>query len=277
MNGYTLGIAKRCGVPVRIAHCHNTDHLTTDPLRRILHTIQAKKAPYAATDLFACSQNAAAFFYGRHSGRSVILRNAIETENFAFSKEERNRVRKSFGIPEDAFLIGHVGRFDRQKNHSFLLGVFDGVLRIRPDSMLMLLGDGALKEEMQAKAAELGIDRKVLFPGYRQNVAAYYSAFDCFVLPSLFEGFGMVLLEAQSAGLRCVVSDPVPADACLDDCIRLPLTESCWIDSIASFSSYTYGEREKAGTLNRKKLAEKGYDIHSAAEELARFYEERLK
>ena len=273
MNGYVLSIAKRCGVPVRIAHCHNTDHLTTDPLRRALHSMQAGRTPRVATDLFACSESAASFFYGKDAGRAVILKNAIETERFSFCEEARMKIRKELGIGENTFLIGHIGRFEHQKNHSFLIDVFDRFVHIRPDSRLMLIGDGVLREEMQNKAKDLCIDDKILFAGYRHNVADYYSAFDCFAFPSHFEGFGMVLLEAQSSGLRCIASEYVPEDACLNRCRRLPLNEPAWIEALTAFSDQREKERSTEGSLSRMYIAEKGYDIRDAAEKLALFYE----
>ena len=276
MNGYVLDIAKQCGIPVRIAHCHNTDHLTTDPFRRALHSMQARRTPRVATDLFACSESAASFFYGKESGRAVILKNAIEAERFSFREEVRTRLRRELGIGEDTFLIGHIGRFEHQKNHFFLIDVFERFTHVCPDSRLMLIGDGALREEMESKAKGLGMERMILFAGYRQDVADCYSAFDCFALPSLFEGFGMVLLEAQSSGLRCITSEYVPEDACLDRCGRLPLTVSAWVEALAALSDQRNADRGAEGSLSRLHIAEKGYDIRNAAEKLALFYERRL-
>ena len=273
MNAYPLEIAKRCGVPVRISHSHNTDFLTNHPLKRALHEAARKRIPGSATHLFACSEAAGRFLYGNtvyDSGRVLLIRNAISADRFQFDTVAREHLRKEIGV-DDRLLIGHIGRFDlRQKNQLFLLEAFASAKQSRPELMLALVGDGMDRAQIELRIRELSLTDDVLLLGYREDVGALYSAFDLFALPSLFEGLGIVLIEAQASGLNCIASDTVPHETQLGNCIYLPLEIGAWTDALAHL------EVKNSRACPTEEIAAQGYDIHTAAKSLQQFYQEAV-
>lgn len=136
----------------------------------------------------------------------LVIHNAVQAETFRFDQSARSALRKELGI-DDRLVLGHVGRFSEPKNHAFLLDVFSEVKKLRPDSVLMLIGDGELQDVIEKKVNALGLTDSVLFMGRRSDVGQLMSAMDIFVLPSLYEGLGNVLIEAQYVGLPCIVSE----------------------------------------------------------------------
>lgn len=205
MSAPVLKAAKDHGVPVRIAHSHNTafDRDLKYPMR----LFAKRMIPRYATHLWGCSEDAIAFMFGRDSLKlptTRVLPNAIDPSVFAFSQENRQRIRREFDIG-DEYVVGNVSRFRPQKNHSFLLKAFHGLLTRVPDARLLLVGDGPDEEKIRSEAADLG-DR-VIFAGVRDDVPAVLSAMDVFCFPSLFEGFGIALLEAQANGLTCITAE----------------------------------------------------------------------
>lgn len=272
MNAYPLQIAKRLGVAIRVSHSHNTDFLTANPVKRIVHEAARRQIPAYATHLFACSEVAGRFLYGDalyNAGRVTIIRNAIETERYRFSESERERLRRQLGLQE-RFVIGQIGRFDlRQKNQLFLLNAFAEAKKIRPDLTLMLVGDGPDRKAIESAIRENGLEHDVLLTGYRDDVPSLLSAFDLFVLPSNFEGLGIVLIEAQASGLACLASDTVPPDTKIKNCIYLPLSDtSAWV---RAFCAATF---ETDRTLPEEELIERGYEIEREAKLLQAFYRE---
>ena len=274
MNAYPLEIAKRYGVPVRISHSHNTDFLTNHPFKRALHEAARKRIPKSATHLFACSEAAGRFLYGStiyDSGRVSLVRNAIDTDRFQFDPVARERLRTELGV-SDRLLIGHIGRFDlRQKNQLFLLESFAEAKHSRPNLMLALVGDGVDRAQIESRICELKLANDVLLLGYREDVSALYSAFDCFVLPSLFEGLGIVLIEAQASGLSCIASDVVPHETQLGNCNYLPLKIGDWADAFAR------AQVKNSRECPAEEISAQGYDIHTAAKSLQQFYQEAVK
>ena len=274
MNAYPLEIAKRYGVPVRISHSHNTDFLTNHPFKRALHEAARKRIPKSATHLFACSEAAGRFLYGStiyDSGRVSLVRNAIDADRFQFDPVTRERLRTELGV-SDRFVIGHIGRFDlRQKNQLFLLEAFAEAKHSRPNLMLALVGDGADRAQIESRMRELSLTDDVLLLGYREDVSALYSVFDCFVLPSLFEGLGIVLIEAQASGLNCIASDVVPHETQLGNCTYLPMEIGVWADAFAR------AQVKNSRKCPTEEIAAQGYDIHTAAKSLQQFYQEAVK
>lgn len=270
MNAYPLEIAKRLNIPVRISHSHNTDFLTANPLKRLLHETARRRIPACATHLFACSEAAGRFLYGDAlygAGNVAIVRNAIDSERYRFDREDRERVRGELGL-KDRFMIGHVGRFDlHQKNQLFLLDAFAEAKKKRPELALVLVGDGADRGAIESRVHELEIGRDVVLAGYRDDVPALFSAFDLFVLPSRFEGLGIVLIEAQASGLACLASDAVPRDTRITNCRYLPLSDkAAWTREFAS----ALASEDRA--LPEGELIARGYEIRQAAQALQKFY-----
>jgi glycosyltransferase involved in cell wall biosynthesis len=218
-SGYILRIAARAGVPVRIAHCHNTsDGKASTPPRLLYRALMSHWIRKYATYGLAASAPAAAALFGpdwQSDPRFRVLYCGIDLEPFR-QEVSREAVRQELGIPKDAPVVGHVGRFMPQKNHAFLLQIAAEVLKMRPDVRFLLIGEGPLRPAMEAKGRELGIAGNVIFAGTRSDVPRLMlGAMDAFVLPSRWEGLGLVVVEGQAAGLRCVVSDAVPSDAAI--------------------------------------------------------------
>lgn len=211
---FPLRVAKKCGIKVRIAHSHSTSN-KKEFLRNLLKNILRRFSKVYATHYFACGELAGRYQFGNKTydqGKVTIIRNAIDVEKFAYNEEVRNKVRKELNI-EDKFVIGHVGRFVTVKNHTFLIDVFNEVSKEKDNAVLLLVGDGPLQSEIEDKVKQLGLRDRVIFYGSTTEVAPLYNAMDVFVFPSLYEGLGMCLVEAQMSKVNFVCSEQVPNEA----------------------------------------------------------------
>ena len=220
------------------------------------------------TDRFACSQKAGEMLFGKSP--FTVLPNGIDTARFAARDPQRRALlRGELGVADNEILFGHVGRFSAQKNHPGLLKIFAAVRARLPKARLVLLGGGepGYIEEIQNLARSLGLGDSVIFAGVRSNMQGFYDAMDAFLLPSLFEGLPVVLVEAQTAGLPCFVADTVDKGAAFTDRVHfLPLQdEAAWANTIA-------GASLRRDPDARRKAVEAGYDIHHSAEILQEFY-----
>ena len=271
MSYIPLKIAKRCGVPCRIAHSHNTDHLTNNPIKRMLNNYAKAQLPFVATDLFACSKPAGEWLFGKQRVKNNLVRvipNAIEIEKYSFNACNRHDIRRQLGISDDAYVVGHIGRFDYQKNQSFLVDAFKQVLCIRPNAHLIMVGDGGDKGNILDKIRSEKIPN-IHIEHACADVEKYYSAFDVFVLPSHFEGLGMVLVEAQVNGLKCIVSDTVPKEVNLTGNVKyLSLNNdlAIWGNLIANASRHKDAITPASNTRFAK------YEISNAAHDLMDLY-----
>jgi glycosyltransferase involved in cell wall biosynthesis len=215
-SGALLRWAKAEGVPIRIAHSHNArDGRSDSRTRSYYRKLMKSWINRYATRALAASKPAARELFGENwvaDNRLQILHYGLDLHPFQ-ELFDRREVRAELGIPFDAPVIGHVGRFDEQKNHRFLLEIAVAVLRCRPGVHFLLVGDGPLRPEIEASARQLGLSREIHFVGIRTDVPRLMvAAMDLFVFPSLHEGLGLCLLEAQAARLRCLVSDTVPKE-----------------------------------------------------------------
>ncbi|CAM4180892.1 glycosyltransferase involved in cell wall biosynthesis [Paenibacillus endophyticus] len=208
MSGFVLRAARRAAIPMRIAHSHNTSSEGSVP-SRIYKWYAGTFVESAATHYVACSKAAARWMFHEKKDNVLILQNGIDCEQFAYSVKTRLSIRKELDIPENCFVAGHVGRFNLQKNHAQLLSMFNQLQNEKPNSILLLVGDGPLRPEMEQKATELGIRNKVIFLGIRSDIHRILQAVDVFVFPSHHEGLPVTLIEAQAAGLPCVISDQI--------------------------------------------------------------------
>lgn len=212
MSGPVLLEAKKTGIPMRIAHAH-IGELEGGFLMRLERKILQRNIPRDATNLLACSRIAAeCIFAQKYGAKAQIIHNAIPLEKFAYNEIIRQKIREQWGVKNE-LVIGHVGRFNEQKNHTKLIDIFYEVQKKREDSILVLIGDGILKKNIEQKVKLLGIEEKVRFLGICDNVNELMQGMDVFLFPSLFEGLGIVLIEAQMAGLPCVVSNKIPKEA----------------------------------------------------------------
>ena len=264
MNGPMLHLAKQCGVKVRISHSHNTSHLTNNKLKLVIHEIARRSIPKYATELWACSKAAGKWLYGKNDFK--VVPNAIEVEKYKFNQEERKKLRQELNI-EKKFVIGHIGKFEYQKNHKFLIKAFANVVRSNKDALLMLIGDGSLKNTIQNEIDELGLSDRVLLLGRRRDVDKLMNTFDVFVLPSNFEGLPVVAVEAQTNGLRCVCSDTITREIDITgktEFISLTTDIDKWVSSIC--------RREDRNLFAEKNVTEKGYNIKNEALKLQQTY-----
>lgn len=197
-----LKLAKKYGYACRIMHSHSVR--TKERVYALIHTLNCKRITGYTTQNLACSEAAGEWMFTDHP--FTVSHNAIDMMTYRFNLEARQAIREAYDL-EDKYVLGHVGRFATAKNHSFLLESFKIFKNHCPNSVLMLVGDGELEPEVKAKAEALGLTDSVLFLGRRSDVGRLMSAMDLFVLPSVYEGLGIVLVEAQCNGLPCVVSE----------------------------------------------------------------------
>ena len=255
-------LAREAGIKKIIVHSHSTGIDTIDEDKRkaeiLLHDkMKNELTEDIATDFWACSQKAAEFLFGNKipKERIKIMNNAIELEQFRYNKMVREKTRKEFGI-EDKFVVGHIGRFAYQKNHEFLIEMFAELCRKEKNAVLLLAGDGELRDAMQKKVADLGIKDRVIFAGYRSDVNKLLQAMDIFCFPSYFEGLGISLIEAQAADLPCLCSEAIPKETkILKRFWRLRLDKGIWVEKIIT----SCGENAREG--REKDMKECGYDI----------------
>ena len=225
-----------------------------------------------ATHYFACSDSAADNLFGKYIGKSEIriIRNAIDSERYAIDDVVRTKIRMDFGFGSK-YVIGHVGRFSREKNHSFLLDVFRAVHNANPDTVLLLVGDGELRGDITEKVKSINLENHVIFTGIRSDIPDLLFAMDVLLFPSLWEGLGMVLIEAQASGLHCIVSDTVPKEAQateLLEYVSLRESASSWADSVLKY----VGVHERQDMQCEIKNA--GFSIGEVALALEQFYTE---
>lgn len=273
LSGFPLLAAYLAGAKVRILHNHTTDN-PAEGIRTIAKRILRPFARLFANQYWACSKLAAEWMYGKNAvinGRVTIINNAINLEKFKFNKEKREGLRKELGV-ENCFVIGHVGRFMKQKNHEFLIEIFNEVLKQKNNAKLLLIGDGNLKSLIEAKVKNLGIERAVIFLGVRNDVADLYNAMDVFVFPSFYEGLGMVVIEAQVNGLSVVTSDGVPKEAKITNNIKfLNLQQSKieWCNAILNV--------ERNEVIDKENSFIKNFNIKSESIKLENIYKNMVK
>ena len=253
-------ISKRYGLEKFIVHCHATKY-SDKPLHAVRNGILCLPIRFMKVERLACSEAAGKFLYGERlmkAGKVFVMHNAIDCEKFRFRPEVRERLRKEMGL-EGKFVIGHVGRFERQKNHEFLVRVFAEVHKQMPESMLLLVGDGSLEASVKQSVRESGVEKSVTFLGQRTEVADLLQVMDTFLLPSRYEGLGIVLYEAQVSGLKCYASDYVPKESSLGNTAYLLLknAEAFWASVIVKGAIKTTNDsvaiRNKASQVAAKK------------------------
>lgn len=252
--------AKRSKAKKIIVHSHNNG-MPDSILKTILHFINKKIINRIADVFWACSSSAGEWMFGNSNFQ--IIKNGVNIDNFIFDNKNRDNIRKKFNISNDKYLIGHVGRFDIQKNHEYLIQLFSKINKKYKDTMLMLIGTGVLYDDIVKQVKSLKLEGKVIFTGVVNDPQKYYSAMDLFLLPSKFEGLGIVNVEAQACGLPCIVSDVVPKEVKITDNFRFVNLnkEELWLKEFSKF---------KNSSINRKikKESMKSYDISFLAKEI---------
>lgn len=268
---FPIFIARFFGIPMRIMHSHNSGfEQEIGFAKKAIMKMNRCLLKWGATDYFACSQLAGKWMFGEKTPFTVIP-NAIDCSKFCFDSEIRNEMRKSLHI-EDKFVVGHVGRFTYQKNHGFLIDVFNEIHKINPKAVLLLIGDAvgnmSYYEKAKQKVQQYGLTGCVQFLGMRNDVPLLMQAMDCFVFPSKFEGLGIVGVEAQAAGLPCFFSDTITRE--------VGLTELAHFVSLKDSSEDWAKKITVAHTVNRKEAVNQvkaaGYEIESVAQKVQDFY-----
>lgn len=259
--------AAEVGIPVRIAHCHNPQNMDKSVIGHVqgfLHRVNQHSLSRYANVLWACSKESAKWACPAMDLPCEVIPNAIDAQMFRFSEQVRREVREQYGL-EDCLVVGHVGRLQYQKNQTFLLDAFRHLHEREEKARLVLVGDGPDLTELEAKAVTLGIEREVLFLGNRDDVNRLLQAFDLFVMPSHFEGFGMAALEAQAAGLPCLLSASVPRETKLTRNVEFIPAEdpAIWAEHMLNMLERHEIRRDEAQTI-----ADAGYDIGTAAQRL---------
>ena len=270
LSGFPLFAAWLAGAKVRILHNHTTDN-KAEGMRTILKRVLRPFAKLFANQYWACSELAARWMYGDKAlstGQITIIPNAIDLKKFAFNQEKRDILRSQLGI-EAELVIGHVGRFMKQKNHDFLIDIFAEVVKEKPDAKLLLIGEGPLENEIKVKVKSLSLKNNVLFLGVRSDVADLYNVMDIFVLPSFYEGLPVVGVEAQANGLKCLFSEHVTRESRL-----LQSTEFLALSDLTNWKyKIIHGIIMRNNYTDRENNSVKRFSIEASAIELQGMYE----
>ncbi|TKI83826.1 glycosyltransferase family 1 protein [Bacillus mycoides] len=269
MSGFVLRSAKKARVPVRIAHSHNTSS-EGGATAKIYKWYAGKSIGTCATHLLACSNAAARWLFADKADTAKILKNGIDCDRFLFRPEIRKQVRKELQIEQEAFVIGHVGRFAYQKNHTYLIDLFAQLTQFRPNSILLLAGEGPLRLEMEKKVKDLNMENHIRFLGIRADIERILQAFDVFVFPSIHEGLPLTLIEAQGVGLPCIISDAITKEVDLGMNLveHVPLADKmAWIEKMKNIEISNFPREIPAQVF-----LEKGYDIKHTAELTQDYY-----
>ena len=263
-SGSVMRSAKKAGVKTRIAHSHNTQN-EGGIAYQLVKDYYGRMVNPNCTDRFACSQPAADWMFEEKGKNAVVVYNGIDVSHYFPNSDTRSTVRNKLNV-ENNYVVGHVGRFTHQKNHSFLIDVFNEIKKLKPEAKLLLIGIGDLVDEVKEKTRSLGIENDVIFYGTANNVNELMQAMDTFILPSLHEGLGIVLIEAQCAGLYCTASSEVPSLAKITDNIQfISLAEPAekWAQAVLE---------AKTVPVDRQALTDCGYNINKTASFLQDFY-----
>lgn len=276
-----LNQARKANIPIRIAHSHNTNIIDKDGLKGYLRiTIKnflKKFINKNATDFFACSKEAGQWLFGEYISEKelVIIKNGIDVDKYKYNEKIAFQIRRELEIDEDTFLIGHVGRFDLQKNHKFLIEIINKIDKKISNYKVCLVGDGILKDEIVNLVKQYHLEEKILFLGIRSDVNKLMMSFDLFLFPSLFEGLGIVLIEAQATGLKCIVSDTIPLEADMN----IGLLKRVCINNLDEWSTEILREYYDKYNINRKlsyyEIVSNGYSNCKVKDYLTEFYKNK--
>jgi len=264
--------AKKREIPCIIIHSHNTG-MDID-IKAPFHVFFKWASCKYPTHYFSCGQKASDWLFGKHPKKNVyLMNNAIDASKFTYNKANSLAMKQKINL-EGKFVVGHIGRFNPQKNHFFLLDIFKEVHRENNDSVLVLVGDGDLRRQIEVRAKILELEESVMFLGVRDDIPDILQVFDLFLFPSKYEGLAVVLIEAQAAGLKCIVSDGVPQETAiipdLVEFISLKEKPLYWANEVLKCES-NYNRRNSSDDVRIS-----GYDINENVKWLENFYLEVL-
>ncbi len=256
-----LRIAKKHGVKTRIAHSHNNSYEKS--VKGFILHILSRFSRFYSTNNYACSTDAGKYLFGKKRKFDVIY-NGVNVDKFKFNKKSRQKIRDELNISKDEILIGNVGRIEKQKNQKFLLDVFHKLLDNDVKYRLLIIGTGSLENELKNYAVKLGLENKIIFKKNISNINDYMCAMDMFCLPSLYEGLGIVLIEAQLSGLKCFATDKTVANETniSNNIYYLPLDKERWINKILNCKL----------SKNRKTVLNDDFNIKNVSTDLEERY-----
>lgn len=272
---FSLRAAKKAGIPIRIAHSHSTSN-KKEWKKNLLKNILKPFSKVYANKYMCCSELAGRWLFGNkeyEKGNVYLLNNAIDLNKYKYDEQVRKAKRKELGIKPSTFVVGHIGRFVEQKNHRFLIDIFNEIHKKREDSLLLLAGQGPLMEEMKEKVHSLGLDDYVQFLGQRKDANELYQAFDLFLLPSLYEGLPVVGVEAQASGNLCYLSSDMTKETKVLDSTKFMTLENTaeeWADAILK-DIKNYKKHD-----TKEEVSKYGFNIQKEAEKLEKKYREYL-
>ncbi|MBQ8592501.1 MAG: glycosyltransferase family 1 protein [Lachnospiraceae bacterium] len=267
-----LPIAKKAGIPMTIAHARSAG--VDKGIKGELTKWLRKPLPDRTDYCFACSRIAGEAVFGESSvksGKVKVIPNAIETHKFQYDKAIRDEVRSSLGL-QDAYVIGHVGRFHYAKNHEFLIEIFAEIKKQKENAVLLLLGDGSLMTDVKEQVKRLGLEKSVIFMGNQTEVAKFYHAMDYLVFPSRFEGMPGTIVEAQAAGLPSLISNTITGEVKVTELVQFaPLQETPkeWADKVCAYKG-----QERHSRVDE--LGSAGFDVKTQVKWYERFYTKGL-
>ncbi|MDD3224289.1 MAG: glycosyltransferase [Clostridium sp.] len=262
--------AKMAGVQVRIYHSHSAWVSGKSRIKKIVYRIMRAGITRWATHYFACSKAAAKWMFSKkvlQNNNYKVIYNGINIKKFAYNANMRNEVRNEFKI-ESKFVIIHTGRFLEQKNHAFIIDVFKQLKKECPEAYLIMLGTGKLQGKIKQKVHDFNLDKDVIFLDVRPDVNRFLNAADCYIMPSLYEGLPVAAVEAECAGLPCVLSDNITKEVALTGKVKfLSLLDSydTWCKALLE---YRYEKRSDCAS----EIIKNGYDVEKVAHDLQEFY-----
>lgn len=269
LNSLIAKVAKKNKIDNIIVHSHTTQY-SDNRIKAIRNKILCIPIKKNSTIHFACSKAAGRFLYGNKAVESdnvYIANNGIDCEKFIYNENIRNKLRNDLKI-NDKFVIGNIGRFAKQKNHEFLIDIFYEIKKYREDSILLLVGDGELKKSIKNKVDKLNLSNDVIFLEPREDINNILQVMDIFVLPSLYEGLPVVAIEAQAAGLKCILSNKITNEVNIFDCEFIELNNNKrWIDAILGFDR----KIKRKNTIEY--IRNSGYDAKFEAKKLQKTYQ----
>ncbi|MBN8235141.1 glycosyltransferase family 1 protein [Halobacillus kuroshimensis] len=275
-SGVVLHTAKRMGIPIRLAHSHNTQDGRSSTLKRKVYRWYTRKLIFKyATHLPGCSKAACESLFGNDcwaDDRVFVIPNAVDLLPFKNINVDKIELRRKHNLPLKGPLIGHIGRFSEQKNHKFLIEIFDEFLKDNPKASLLLVGNGDLKKDIENLVLDKGIENNIHFLGVRDDVPEILSSLDVLLFPSLYEGLPVVLVEGQAAGVPCVVSDTITKEVDINNglmnFVNLKSGINSWVREVEN--SYAL---EKPSWKNREEfLRYSGYDLDGVVRKMEEIY-----
>lgn len=260
-----LRIAKKFGC-VTIAHSHSSAE--GFGIKALVKSILKIGFNNCCDYKFACSNEAAKWLYGNKANEATIIKNGIDTEKYVFNAKIRNELRKEWNISEDEVVLGHIGRLDKNKNHTFILDILKELNEKGISTTFVSAGKGEELTNLLNKAKNLNLEKKALFLGLRGDIPNILQVFDVFVMPSVYEGLPVSSIEAQASGLKCVLSDSISQESNVTgnvEFISLDNTAKEWVEQISKMLPY-----DRVDTS--EKISQAGYDIKTTAQQLTDFY-----